>query len=260
MATIIRRKKSKYWWVALFINGKRTQRSLKTINRKEAEIRAKLMEAEMLTGQAKIIEARDNLTVAELMHRYYREESRYKKDGGVRDRIVVCHLERLIGSMRVVKLSELDLTRYLKGRSEEKRTSTTIHLELRTLRRALNVARKKWKMGFSNPFDGFDMPKVSNQPQRVLSRSELRRLMRFVPKPMRIIIVMGLLTGFRLSNIVRMRWSWVNLETGVITIPAADYKNGDPHVAAMGSKVRALLSRIHRRHPDPSPGLVCLSA
>lgn len=55
-----------------------------------------------------------------------------------------------------------------------------------------------------------------------------------------------LLTGQRRSEVIGMRWSELDLEEGVWTIPAARTKNGKAHIVPLGNMARDILRNIER--------------
>jgi integrase len=97
------------------------------------------------------------------------------------------------------------------------------------IRRLFNVARKWGLYKGENPISKVSMPKVDNLRVRFLSDSELDRLLKTLETwPCREsvdIVRFGLLSGFRLGEILRLKWDAVDFQNGYIT-----------HIAPKGGK------------------------
>jgi integrase len=83
-----------------------------------------------------------------------------------------------------------------------------------------------------NPFAGLAKPSDERPRERTLSDSELARIWHAAPKlpaPHGDLIRLLILTGQRRSEVAGIRWSEIDEESGVWTIPAERVKNGRRH-------------------------------
>lgn len=73
----------------------------------------------------------------------------------------------------------------------------------------------------------------------------LRRVLKTMPQAAQDFFTIALETGLRRSNVAGMRWEWVDLDAGLITVPAAFSKNGlEIVVPLVPEVVEVLRSRI----------------
>jgi integrase len=70
--------------------------------------------------------------------------------------------------------------------------------------------------------------KESNGSKQFLEPEELSRLLKELPEHLRDIAACAVATGLRMSNVLGMRWKWVNLPARRVTVPAELTKNGEP--------------------------------
>jgi integrase len=114
-----------------------------------------------------------------------------------------------------------------------------------------NRARAVWSAFFnwsareglidSNPA-AFTNRRAEASRERVLSDDELRTVWRALPDgDYGDIIRLLILTGQRREEIGALRWSEIDLERGIITLPAARTKNSREHIVPMSVTVRAIL-------------------
>jgi len=93
----------------------------------------------------------------------------------------------------------------------------------------------------SNPVIGTGQ-RQERKRERVLSASELRLIWNTLPtNRYGAIIKLLLLTGARFNEIAQLKWSEVDLQRGVISLPGSRTKNAKPHEIPLSPTVRALL-------------------
>jgi integrase len=93
----------------------------------------------------------------------------------------------------------------------------------------------------SNPVIGTGQ-RQERKRERVLSASELRLIWNTLPaNRYGAVIKLLLLTGARFNEIAQLKWSEVDLQRGVISLPGSRTKNAKPHEIPLSPTVRALL-------------------
>lgn len=172
---------------------------------------------------------------------------------------MVNNLNNVFGELMLNKIDESRWNSFIKHRRKKGISNTTIHKELRLLKHAFKLAAGDWKLLRDNPVKGFKLPKQNGNRERVITKSELRRLCSCLPSLMRTVVIVGRFTGLRLSNIVHLRWAWVDLDEGVITIPAKEHKNGEKHEAVLNRKMARLFRALHQRRDAKSSYVFCLT-
>ncbi len=111
---------------------------------------------------------------------------------------------------------------YIKRRLDTNHTHGGINVDLRTLKALFSWGVKKDYLT-SNPFLKVDMFKVEPSAPRPLTQEEVARLYAVCPKGSRWypLIIVYLLTGARLSEVLKPKLSWkdIDLEQGTLTLP-----------------------------------------
>src|SRR5262249_10981620 len=80
---------------------------------------------------------------------------------------------------------------------------------------------------------------------RFLSEEEEARLLAVCPPALQLLVRIGLLMGFRRQELALLRPMDVNLERGLITVPASySNKNGESRSLPVGPRLKVLLQEI----------------
>ena len=113
----------------------------------------------------------------------------------------------------------------------------------------------KWGLLPTNPLRDVRLPvKVNNARLRYLTPEEMDRLLAVCPPHLKPIVITGLHTGMRKSEIVNLRWDQVNLEERFLLLPYT--KNGDqrgiPLTPTMVDLLRTIQAEQHQA-ALPSP-------
>lgn len=101
------------------------------------------------------------------------------------------------------------------------------------------------KEGFrdDNPVSATNKATENGPRQRLLSDDELATIWRALRDDQYgAALKLLILTGLRRGEIEGLRWSEVDLETDLVSIPAARTKNGRPHLVPLSALARALLA------------------
>jgi len=113
---------------------------------------------------------------------------------------------------------------------------TVVHY-MKFLRKVLNVAVRDGRLG-RNPFGQVKLPKVSTGKTRFLTLEEEARLMNALG-PYASWANLAILTGLRREEQFSLPWFNVNLERGLITLPAT--KAGDVQYVHLSQDAKAIL-------------------
>jgi integrase len=121
-----------------------------------------------------------------------------------------------------------------------------------------NRARATWSAFFNwaaregsvdaNPA-AFTNKRAEASRERVLTNKELRAIWNALPEgDYGDIVRLLVLTGQRREEIGGLRWSEIDFERGIITLPASRTKNGREHVVPMSPAVRSILEARPQMH------------
>ncbi|HEX8141416.1 MAG TPA: site-specific integrase [Pyrinomonadaceae bacterium] len=144
-------------------------------------------------------------------------------------------------------------------RTGKQRSIASVNRELALLRRMLNVAaREQWLI--KNPFNlGEPLISVADERkrERILSREEEQKLLQACEHPhrkhLRAIIICALDTGMRRGEILKLKWSDVDLISGLITVRAFNTKTMRERTVSITSRLTQELNHLwddSTKNPD----------
>lgn len=115
----------------------------------------------------------------------------------------------------------------------KKRAPATVVRYLATLSHVFTIAIKEYNWMENSPLEKVSKPKVNNARNRFLSDDERKRLLTACKnsnnKMLYTIVVIAIGTGMRKSEILTLKWTNINLETGIIFL--TNTKNKKPRKA-----------------------------
>ena len=98
---------------------------------------------------------------------------------------------------------------------------TTLKFGLCQLKAALSKA-VEWEFLNRNPAKNIKTAKIPLKPPRFLSKEEIKKLLSATSGQMKLIIQTFIYTGFRISELINLRWEYINFKRQEITIQAYD--------------------------------------
>lgn len=277
MGEVIKRvKNGKFlgYYLRWYEAGKRRIQASKQPTYAEARRMLQAIEGRIARGLAGLQDAveADDLTVEELCKRFLTEFASPKvKDLERYRRTARYSLTRVlphIGTIRIRKLTRLELERARNALSRRYRANT-VRAALRPLSTALTWAvQQGWLT--HNPAHKLELPRVERSLEH-LTAEEAARLMKEAEQGARasnhptrwtraVAVWLALRLGLRRGEIFGLRWSDVDLESGLLTI-ARSYrlapKSNKPRHLPLPPELAALLKEWKGRCPLTAERLVC---
>lgn len=243
MGSLIRRHNGYYYGV-FSQRGKRVWRSLNTQSLDEAQAAYAQTSTEFISYK--------RITISE-----FRSHLRAILEGTLAPGTVEIYdralssLESTIGNRPLKSINPFQVDTFKAKRSKEV-SLTTVHIEFRTLKAAFSRAVA---YGFveQNPFL---LTKNISLPQRdpsFITKEDFARLLAVVDCPqMRAIILLAVCTMMRQGELVNLRWSDVNLQSGVIRLPARKTKT--PRTVFLNRSALKVLASLPRNSEYVSTG------
>ncbi len=114
---------------------------------------------------------------------------------------------------------------------------TVLHY-LKFLRHILNLAVRDRSL-VQNPFSQIEMPKVSKGRLRYLSLEEEKQLLESIAPTFAPWVRFAILTGLRQTEQFRLKWTDIDLERGILTLPAT--KTGHCQYAYLNEEAKGIL-------------------
>jgi site-specific recombinase XerD len=135
------------------------------------------------------------------------------------------HLRQAFGNLSLKDVTPDKVATYLENKLADGMKPATVAHHLALLKHSFTMA-VKWELLPTNPLRDVRLPvKVNNARLRYLSPEEITRLLAACPAHLRPIVLTGLHTGMRKSEILTLRWEQVNLDQRFVLL--TDTKNGD---------------------------------
>ncbi len=234
--------------------------------------RAKRQADEVAAGRAgvhipEVVEAEPTpLTLATLFDIYGEEVTPTKGEKSRKyDRFATKMFLKFLGRDRTpVTLSQRDWDRFIRNRRSGKVgpsgrpvSDRTIERDLRFLLAVLNWAAKSRDedgtlLLESNPLRGLKLPKEKNPTRVLLTQAEYEVLLdvsRAVDWRFRVALVLAHETGHRIGAVRKLRWSDIDLDSGVIRWRGEHEKTGYEHHTPVTVEALSVLEEARRHNP-----------
>ena len=262
--TVFRRKETRFYWISYReLDGTLHKESTFTEDWQEAQkkLRERLLARDGNVLQ--IVRKGENLTFGEwadlFLENYSKPPIREPKTHSANMR-AASHLKKAFATRRLVEVTTDRIEHYLRGRLRQRvrfKTSsgylergllkpTTVHQELRVLRRMLNVAVRK-KLLTSNPCSNVEFPVFVKKLFRphYMPWSEQQRIESHGPQYLRNVVCIITETGLRIyKELLPMKKEQVDLANAVVWIPDSKTPNGISEIPLTRLAVEAFRSQM----------------
>lgn len=242
-------KRGNVWWYQFYFAGRKIQESAKTPrktvakaaeDRRRAELERALAGLPVESTETRINRVSDSVAT---YLKHYPSNHRAQSVRFAKQRLV--HVERLLGSLLVIDLTEDRIRDYIATRLKEKAGGRTVNMELGELSRALG---NKWSVLW---------PRVRKLEEnhdigRALSPEEEQSLLKAASSGVTSVrnpglyafIKIALTTGMRSGEIAGLTWGQIDFGAGIITVGKAKTRGGTGRQIPMNADVRGALE-IH---------------
>ena len=286
MASLRRSSKSPYWIACYTLrDGRRTNRSTKTKNRRDAQRIAQQWEDAERSAVLTIGAVRKNLVDAwerangeEAAHdsvRSFFDRWVAQKSGEVAassaktyQRVAESFLEHLDGkaNLSILSLRKSDVSRWLSALAQEKSVATANH-RLKVLRSALQEAVRD-ELIDTNPASLVKPLKTSasaSGQRRPFTLDEAKAILSKAKGEWKTLVLLGFYTGQRMGDLCRLHWQHISFEAGEIsfTTMKTARKQAIPLAPALAAHLESIFSDaasgpimpdLHRRYERHGSG------
>ncbi len=249
---------SKYWYYDFAVKGVRHYGSTGTAS-KEAAKEVEAAQRELVRRAAFFPDEKKKpqMTVKAAFDRYYVEVSGHLASADNH----LTYMERLLtlGADRyLADITDSDVAHLVAKRratkarySRDPVSNATVNRETELLSRIFRRARKVWKVDVGDQIDwsAHRLPEVDERI-RELTADEESRLFAHLRADYQPMVRFALISGMRLSNLVRLTWRQVDLSSGQITLKMKSRKpGGRSHTIPITPGMIALLTAEKGHHP-----------
>lgn len=224
------------WYNEIYFDGRRkTGRSFRT--RKEAEAALKVERQRKARGDYVPPEV-ERLTVKTVLDNYSTDLA----DRGKRSlSSVKSRIQRLTGALghrRAIDLRTADIEGYRRDRLSTGLNRATIDREVEVIRAALRLALKREQLTKVPYFPSFN---ADNVRQGFYEAEQTEKIIDKLTEVLAEVVRFASLAGWRISEILTLQWSSVDLRAGVIRL--ATTKSGRPRTLALTGELLRLIER-----------------
>ncbi len=248
----------KNYWIEYYVNGKRKR---ERIGRSKTAAENRFREVQTAKAEDRHIEKdpASTITFGALAQWYLQLPEVLVKKSYRRDTEMIKHLKRLLGETtklaaittgmvegyQQIRLAEPSV-RKNKVTGEPKLTApSTVNKEVITLKTIFNRAIRHGRLTV-NPAQPVKKIPENNIRMRILSQQEANNLITCCPNHIRPIVVTAFYTGMRLSEIVKLTWSKVDLSAGFIRLGNRDTKTNAGRSVPLHPRVKEVLQKLPR--------------
>lgn len=256
---IYKREGSKYYMTKFMYKGEMICKSTGATDAKTARTVAARIRTEIAKGNWDVLERKPAPTLADFLKKrflpYVETEFQVKKNKPHTLSYYACGVKSLQASdlarLRLDKITSEHVNAYIAQRGHFE--LSTIHRDLRTLRRALSLA-VDWQEIDRRPKIKVDA-EAENKRERVLTEQEAQRYLAACPQPWRDVATIILGTGMRPGEVRRLEWQHVilNGHGGVIRVAESKSKAGRRILPIVPDVYQALKAR-HEAQGCPAEG------
>jgi integrase len=241
---LYKRKDSPYWWIkTVLADGRRVCQSTRLKVLEDAEEFVIRLKADAYEA------ARTGIPV----ERYWQDAVvQYLEDNADKRRLFYdqAHFQKLDPYLRGYRLRDINMNAlrpFIQDRKHKDGVANgTINRALEVVRHVLNMARDDW--GWIARVPKVRMLKEPKRRVRFLKEEEADRLMLALPEHMVPVVRYALATGCRMTEILRLEWSRVDLGRRVSWLEAGTTKNGEGRGVPLNRDAILALRSVQGQH------------
>ena len=240
--SLYKRNDSPRWWVKISHGGRTIQRSTGTEDKAQAQEYHDKLKVSLWEQQRLGVKPRR--AWKEAVVRWLAETSeKATHDGDIKK---LRWLDAFLGKLMLDEIT-LDVIDRVKSERLKTVSKSTVNRYLAVVRSILLRARDEWEW-----IDKAPKVKLFREPpgrERSITVEQAEALLRELPAHQRDVVLFTLATGLRQSNVLRLEWSHVNLESGHAWVDADQSKNRRPIAVPLNLKALEVLRRQIGKHP-----------
>ena len=240
--SLYKRTDSPRWWVKISHSGRTIQRSTGTEDKSQAQEYHDKLKASLWEQQRLGVKPRR--AWKEAVVRWLAETSdKATHDGDIKK---LRWLDAFLGKLMLDEIT-LDVIDRVKSERLKTVSKSTVNRYLAVVRSILLRARDEWEW-----IDKAPKVKLFREPpgrERSITVEQAEALLRELPAHQRDVVLFTLATGLRQSNVLRLEWSHVNLESGHAWVDADQSKNRRPIAVPLNLNALEVLRRQIGKHP-----------
>lgn len=241
---LYKRPKSKFWWCKFTApNGRRLQKSTKTVDKREAQE----FEDRLRASLWRVIQLGDKprRTWKEAVVRWFQENQ--DKNSRIDDKRHIQWVDPFLHDCFLDEINRDLLDKISTAKLKTGVKPATVNRMMEVVRVILNRAAREWEWIERAPY--VRMLKEPKRRIRWLKHDEVDRLLKVLPEHLVATVKFSLATGLREANVTGLEWSQVDLTRRVAWIHADQAKAGKSIGVPLNNEAVVVLREQIGKHP-----------
>jgi integrase len=241
-------KRGSVWWVKYYRNGKPYRESAKTEKETEAKRLLRKREGEIEGGKIPGIhfdKVKFNDLADELLADYRINEKKSIK----RAEHSVARLKDFFDGYRVPEITTPRIQSYIEKRLEDKKSNATINRELAALKRILNLGLQQTPPKVDR-VPHISMLKENNVRKGFFEHNDFLALRKALPSYLQGFVTFAYKTGWRVSEIINLKWAQVDLDNNIVRLESGETKNNEGRTVYLDEELKAVFLNQKARQKE----------
>ena len=234
-------KRGNIYWIKYHRRGKPYRESTRSEKEADAKRLLKKREGEIAEGKLPGVYF-DKVLFDDLAKDLLIDHELNKRKSMERTKISIAHLEKVFAGMKAVNIDSSRMKEYIDMRRADGVESATINRELDALKRMFSLGTECSPPKVHNVPH---IPKLKGNPPRkgFVECGDFLALREKLPDYLKDFCTFAYRTGWRKSEITKMKWDQVNLSQGTVTLNAGETKNDEARIVYLDGELKGIFER-----------------
>ncbi len=240
MGTLYKQRKSRYFWIKYYRDGRPIRESTRTEKESEARRILRQREGDVAAGRP-VLPRADRVRFEELADDLLNDYRVNRKRSLDRAERSVDHLRRYFGGWRAVNITTPAIRAYIDKRQQDGAKNATINRELAALKRMFSLAIAAEKL--------LRRPRIptlqeDNVRKGFFDPDQFQAVLKHLPKDLKPVMEVAYITGWRIkSEILTRQKSHLDLRAGWLRLDPGETKNREGRMFPLTPELRTVLKR-----------------
>ncbi len=235
-------KRGKIYWIKYSERGKVIRESSKSMSKADADRLLKSREGEIADGKPAGIYF-DHVTFDELAEGFLADYRINQKKSLERAERSVRRLKAEFKGVKVPEITTPRIQEYIRARLAEGAAHATINRELAALKRALNLGAQETPPRVAR-VPHIPMLRENNVRKGFFEHGEYMAVREALVDHLQGLVTFAYKSGWRLEEILSLRWSQVDLDAGIARLDAGTTKNDEGREIYLDEELLSILGAL----------------
>jgi integrase len=249
------KRQSSIWWIAYYSNGRLIQEGSKTPDYGKAKDVLKKREGLAVDRPVKpgMQTIKFNDLADSVIDDYISHDRHTTRD--VKQRFAD-HILPVFGKCKASEIDTASIRKYITNRRKEGAEKATVNRELAAIKRAFNLGFQDERI-LHKPYIPM-LDEKDNVRTGYFEEEQFAALLKHLPEDYSAMARFAFVTGWRKSNVQKLKRAQVDLENGFVHLEAGTTKNKKPVIFPITDELRAILNeQIAKANQLKKQGIIC---